>query len=234
MSLKDRVTASSMASVFTDGLILSTYQIYLVSPAPTPFLGRPYRPRKRNAGLDRCSNPHRDVDLSRLLRHPAPGDGSHEQHREAEEPPVADRVPRLEQVRVRAKVIDCGGDDDGRHLREFHVSGQADLAWRLKTEKGDGDLVDPVDVVADVFQSTFDDTCLDQDGAQQDDAGLYEERVNQRCSLGSIEATVETGEAKSADAEADERSERLGPAVGSRRGVVVGRTKTEKHGVSCC
>lgn len=203
----------------------------LGSPAAAAFLRRPDCPRKRNAGLDRCSDPHRDIDFPRRLCHPASGDGTDEQHREAEEPPVADRVPQLEQVRVGAEVIDRGGDDDGRHLWELHVSGQADLARGLETEERDGDLVDPVDVVADVFQPTFDHFRLDEDGTEKDDARLDEERDDQRCSLGSVEATVEACEAKSPGAEADERSERLGPAVGSRGGVVVGRTKTEKHGV---
>ena len=167
----------------------------LVSPAPTPFLSGPYRPREGDASLDRRGDPHGDINVARLLGDPATGDGAGEEHGEAGEAAVADGVPAQgpeeQEVGVCAEVVDGGGDDDGRDLGELHVARQAHLAGRLEAEQRDGDLVDPVDVVADVFQPPFDHARLDQDRAQQDDAGLDQERVHQRRSLGRAVAPPE-------------------------------------------
>lgn len=92
--------------------------------------------------------------------------------------------------------------------------------------------MDPVDVFADAFETTFDDAGLDEDGAEEDDRGLDQEGEGEGAAAGGLEVVGDAGEEDGAQEEADEGGEGLCPAVRSGCGVVVGSTEAEEHGVA--
>lgn len=90
----------------------------------------------------------------------------------------------------------------------------------------------PVHLIANLFKTALDCVCMDENCGDEDQSELQEEGHNKGSAAKGAIVTTEAREGIAAKDKEKDGAERLGPAVRASGGVVVGRSKADKHSIA--